>query len=56
MENRVLLRGAGIGGEFVRSPGALRFIWVVLSLGVSGTFSVVLSIRGLRSLPSGGTG
>lgn len=41
------MRGAGVGGEFAKSSGAFFFIWTLLSLGLTGTFSVILSVRGL---------
>lgn len=43
------LRGAGVGGEFARSSGAFLFIWTLFALGVTGTFSFILSVRGLLS-------
>jgi len=47
------MRGAGVGGEFAKTSGAFFFVWTLLALGVTGPFSVVLSVRGLRSLRSG---
>ena len=47
------MRGAGVGGEFAESSGAFLFIWTLYALGVAGTFSFILSVRGLRSLQSG---
>ena len=47
------MRGAGVGGEFAKSSGAFFFVWALLALGVTGTFSVVLSVRGLWSLRRG---
>jgi hypothetical protein len=41
------LRGAGVGGEFARSSGAFLFIWTLYALGVTGTFSLVLSVHAL---------
>ena len=41
------LRGAGVGGEFAGSSGAFRYIWTLYALGVTGTLSVILSVRGL---------
>ena len=47
------MTGAGVGGEFAKSSGAFFFVWALLALGVTGTFSVVLSVRGLWSLRRG---
>ncbi len=47
------MRGAGVGGEFAKSSGAFFFVWVLLALGVTATFSVILSVRGLWSLRRG---
>jgi hypothetical protein len=47
------MRGAGVGGEFAKSSGAFFFIWVLLALGVTTTFSVILSARGLWGLRRG---
>jgi hypothetical protein len=44
------MRGAGVGGEFAKSSGAFFFVWTLLALGVTGTFSVILSMYGLWSL------
>ncbi len=44
------MRGAGVGGEFAKSSGAFFFVWTLLALGVTGTFSVILSVHGLWSL------
>jgi hypothetical protein len=46
------MRGAGVGGEFAKSSGAFLFIWTLYALGVTGTFSFILSVRGLLSLRS----
>jgi hypothetical protein len=45
------LRG-GVGFGTNRSNGVF-FIWTLLALGVTALFSVVLSVRGLRSLKMG---
>ncbi len=47
------MRGAGVGGAFARSSGAFFFVWTLLALGLTGTFSVILSARGLWSLRAG---
>ena len=41
------MRGPGVGGEFVKSPGAFLFIWTLYALGVTGTFAFILSLREL---------
>jgi hypothetical protein len=45
------MTGKGVGGEFARSSGAFFFIWTIIALGVTALFSVILSVRGLLSLP-----
>jgi hypothetical protein len=40
-----------IGGEIGNSSEAFFFVWVLLALGVTATFSIVLSVRALLSLP-----
>jgi hypothetical protein len=47
------MQGKGVGGEFGKSGGAFFFIWTLLALGVAGSFSVILSVRGLWSLRKG---
>jgi hypothetical protein len=47
------MRGAGVGGELAKTSGAFFFVWTLLALGVTGPFSVILSVRGLWSLRSG---
>lgn len=41
------LSGAGVGGKIAASEGGFFFIWTVMALGVSGTFSLILSAQGL---------
>jgi hypothetical protein len=41
------MRGAGVGGEIAKSGGGYFFIWTLFALGVTGTFSLILSVRGL---------
>ncbi len=48
------MRGAGVGGAVARSRGALFFIWTLYALGVTGTFSLILSLRGLTGRQRGG--
>jgi hypothetical protein len=42
------MRGPGVGFGTIRSNG-LFFVWTLLALGVTALFSVILSVRGLRS-------
>ena len=44
------LRGVGVGFGTNRSNGLL-FVWTLLAMGVTALFSVILSVRGLWSLP-----
>jgi hypothetical protein len=44
------MKGAGVGGAIAKSSGAFLFVWTLLALGVTGLFSVILSVRGLWSL------
>jgi hypothetical protein len=41
------MSGSGVRDEVVRSSGGLFFLWVLLALGVSAPFSVLLSIHGM---------
>ena len=46
------MRGAGlVGGRMVNSTGVHFFVWTLITLQVTAIFSVILSIRGLWSLP-----
>ena len=45
------MMGAEVGGEIAKSSGAFRFVWTLIALGVTALFSVILSARGLWSLP-----
>jgi hypothetical protein len=47
------MRGAGVGGAIAKSSGAFFFVWTLLALGVTGLFSVILSVHGLWSLQRG---
>ena len=40
-------------GEIAKSSGGFFFVWTLLALGVTSTFSVILSARGLWSLRRG---
>ena len=44
------MRGVGVGFGTNRS-GGFFFIWTLLAMGVTALFSVILSVRGLWSLP-----
>src|SRR2546422_1447696 len=43
--------GVGVGSGIAKSSGAYFFIWTLIALGVTALFSVILSARGLWSLP-----
>jgi hypothetical protein len=47
------MMGAGVGGAIAKSSGGFFFVWTLLALGVTGLFSVILSVRGLWSLQRG---
>ena len=47
------MMGVGVGGEIAKSSGAFFFIWTLIALGVTATFSVILSARGLWSVQRG---
>jgi hypothetical protein len=40
-----------LGGEIGNSGQAFFFVWVLLALGITATFSIILSARALLSLP-----
>ncbi len=40
------MKGAGVG-EIAKSSGGFFFVWTLLALGVTGTFSFILSAREL---------
>ncbi len=42
-----------IGGQIGNSSQAFFFVWILLALGISATFSMILSARALLSLPWG---
>src|SRR5215208_1120593 len=44
-------KGVGVASSIANSSGGFFFIWTLLALGVIGLFSVILSVRGLWSLP-----
>jgi hypothetical protein len=46
------MRGSGLaGGRIANSSGAFFFVWTLIAVGVTALFSVILSVRGLWSLP-----
>ena len=46
------MRRAGlVGGRIANSSGIFFWVWTLITLGVTATFSVILSVRGLWSLP-----
>ena len=44
------MRGVGVGAGTIRS-GGFFFVWTLLALGTTALFSLILSARGLWSLP-----
>ena len=44
-------KGVGVASGIANSSGSFFFIWTLIALGVTGLFSVILSARGLGSLP-----
>jgi hypothetical protein len=44
-------KGVGVASGIANSSGGFFFIWTLISLGVTGLFSVILSARGLWSIP-----
>ena len=48
------MRGAGlVGGRIANSSGVFFWVWTLIALGVTSTFSVILSARGLWGLRRG---
>ena len=44
-------KGVGVASGIANSSGGFFFIWTLIALGVTALFSVILSARGLWSLP-----
>jgi len=44
-------KGVGINSNIPKFSGHFFFVWVLFAIGVTGLFSVILSARGLWSLP-----
>ena len=50
----VHMRGSGlVGGEIANSSGVFFWVWTLMALGVTATFPLILSARGLWSLRRG---
>jgi hypothetical protein len=45
-------KGVGLASGIANSSGGFFFVWTIIALGVTALFSVILSVRGLLSLPS----
>jgi hypothetical protein len=44
-------KGFGVTSSIGHSSGHFFFVWTLIAIGVTGLFSVMLSVRGLWSLP-----
>jgi hypothetical protein len=44
-------KGVGVTSSIANSSGQFFFVWTLIAIGVTGLFSVILSTRGLWSLP-----
>ena len=44
-------KGVGVASRLANTGGHFFFVWTLLAIGVLGLFSVILSARGLWSLP-----
>ncbi len=44
-------KGVGVASGIANSNGGFFFVWTLIALGVTALFSVILSVRGLWSLP-----
>ena len=44
-------KGVGVTSSLANSSGHFFFVWTLIAIGVTGLFSVILSARGLWSLP-----
>ncbi len=47
----VVWLGVGVASRLANTSGHFFFVWTLLAIGVLGLFSVILSVRGLWSLP-----
>jgi len=48
-----MMRSGLVGGRVANSGGKLFWVWTLIAVGVTSTFSLILSISGLWSLRSG---
>ena len=46
-------KGVGVASGIANSSGGFFFVWILIALGVTALFSVILSARGLWSLKRG---
>jgi hypothetical protein len=46
-------KGVDVSSGIANSSGGFFFVWTLIALGVTALFSVILSARGLWSLPRG---
>ena len=46
-------KGVGVASGIANSSGGFRFVWILIALGVTALFSVILSVHGLWSLQRG---
>jgi hypothetical protein len=44
-------KGVGEGSRIFNSSGGFFFVWTLIAIGVTALFSIILSVRGLWSLP-----
>jgi len=44
-------KGVGVTSSIANSGGHFFFVWTLIAIGVTGLFSVILSVHGLWSLP-----
>jgi len=44
-------KGVGVESGIANSSGGFFFVWTLIALGVTGLFSVILSVRALSTLP-----
>lgn len=44
-------KGVGVASSIAHSSGGFFFVWTLIALGVTGLFSLILTVRGLWSLP-----
>jgi hypothetical protein len=49
-------KGVGVASGIANSSGGFFFVWILIAIGVTGLFSIILSARGLWSLRRGQPG